>query len=39
MLEYKFLDKVDPPEDKELYLICLGYYQRLYQSSLIGTVL
>ena len=27
------------PEDKELYSICLGHYQRLYQLSLIATEL
>ena len=28
------LDKKDPPEDKELYSICLGHYQSLCQLSL-----
>ena len=28
-----FLDKKDPPEDKELYLI---HYQKLYQLSLVA---
>ena len=30
------LDKKDPLEDKELYSICLGDYQRLYPSSLVA---
>ena len=32
------LNKKDPPEDKELYSICLGHYQRLYPLSLFAKV-
>ena len=34
---HPILDNKDPPEDMELYLIRLGHYRRLYQSSLIAT--
>ena len=34
------LDKKDhPPEDKELYLIYLGHYWRLYKLSLSATLI
>ena len=33
------LDTKDPPEDKELYSICLGHYRRLYSLSLAATEL
>ena len=33
------LDKKDPPEDKELYSICLGHYRRLYPLSLVAKVI
>ena len=40
MLKYfrPILVKKDPPEDKELYSICLGHYRRLYPSSLVAKV-
>ena len=36
---HSILDKKDPPEDKELYSICLGHYRRLYPSSLVAKVI
>ena len=32
---HPILGKKDLPEDKELYLACLGHYQKLYPSSLV----